>query len=231
MTDETVVTGPGGHRWEDYGDTQDQAAGGQDQKRCSGCFTVAVRRWRSNGKTYGLSFFAPGGTQVPAPLPCAEAMTRRAARTGRRELFWVYLELTGGGLAEGLAGAVTEEYLTGWRVHRDPPFVSVRIIADSMPAAQDVARAMVSEISCRAGLGEPALGEVIAIPAGVPPQRIPAVWALAQWSNDRGPATPVVARTPEEFRRRFPHPAADARTVVVARDFATQLVRDLEVAR
>jgi hypothetical protein len=99
-----------------------------------------------------------------AGAPPCTGTPPRPRHTGRRGLFWVYLQLDDQQAAE-LAAVVREECLIGWRVHAVPPFVSVQLTAASMTSAEDAARALVTAAFRRAGPGEPELPEAIAIPA------------------------------------------------------------------
>jgi hypothetical protein len=122
---------------------------------------------------WDVQFFSPDGTRLPGLPTCGPATARPEPTPGRTPgLFYVYLAAgrsTGqhaDAVEQELSAVGAQERLAGWHVHRDPDFVSLRIMAVSMAAAQAAARPLVTEAFTRAGLGEPCWRQIIAIPVG-----------------------------------------------------------------
>jgi hypothetical protein len=142
------------------------------EKRCTTCHTTAVRKMRPEGG-WDVEFFSPDGTQLLALPSCGPVAPRPEPGSGRTPgLFYVYLAPGCGdkehadAIERELSTVGAREHLAGWHVHRSPDFVSLRLTAASMAAAQAAARPLVTEAFVNAGLGEPCWRRIIAIPAG-----------------------------------------------------------------
>jgi hypothetical protein len=145
---------------------------GSHEKRCTTCRTTAVRKMRPAGG-WDVQFFSPDGTRLPALPSCGPAAPRPEPVPGRTTgLFYVYLapgtgdEERAAAVERELTAVGAREHLAGWHVHRSPHFVSLRLTATSMAAAQAAARPLVTEVFMNAGLSQPCWQRIIAIPAG-----------------------------------------------------------------
>ncbi len=149
---------------------------GENEKRCSGCHTTAVRTMRP-GRGWDVAFFAPDGTRIEAPPPCGTAAMwapqRDSVRARRPGLYYVFLAgdavlagEQGEAVGRELAAMSSRGRLASWSVHRAPDFVSLRLTSTSTEAAQLAARPLIAEAFAGAGLGEPRWDDVISIPAG-----------------------------------------------------------------
>ena len=151
------------HPWEDRSG---------HEKRCTTCRTTAMRKMRPAGG-WDVQFFSPDGTRMPGLPTCRPATPRPEPVPGRTPgLFYVYLapgcsdQENADAVERELSTVGARERLASWHVHRDPDFVSLRLTAASMAAAQAAARPLVTEAFMNAGLSEPCWWRIIAIPEG-----------------------------------------------------------------
>jgi hypothetical protein len=150
------------HIWRDRGD-------GDLEKRCDGCAITAVRTMRPDGG-WGIEFFAPDNTRMTASRECGGRELRPPGVGLPEELHYVYLAPWTGtpeqieAVGRELTAIAERGDIGGWHAHGEPGFLSMRVMAGSMPEAQVIARAIGSEAFTAAGLDAPRWGDVLAIP-------------------------------------------------------------------